>query len=195
MPAINHSKKILWLVCVVVTACQSTLVESPLNLSSPSPPIVANSTLANTSPTQSKINLIFRSILPALKAQTEVSLVLPTYIPADEPNPIYALIETVKPSEYRIMLAFTKDCTGGNACRLGGVFGESITDKMLPLTGKTVFLANGITGYFIDASCGANCSDAMLTWEQNNGRYTVAIKAGEMITLVKMANSAIANQY
>lgn len=91
------------------------------------------------------------------------------------------------------MLAFTKDCLGGTACRLGGVFAEAVTLKNRPKSGETIALAKGTTGYFVDANCGANCSDSTLSWEQNSVRYTVAIKAGNVATLVKMANSAIAS--
>lgn len=193
MSAMKYIKNTFWLGCLVISACQSTSVEVPLSSlpSSNSLSSVAPSKLSNTPQTQSTLNPIFSSILPKLKAQTKLLILLPTYIPSDEPNPIYALIETVKPSEYQIMLAFTKDCTGGNACRLGGVSGEIVTPKISPITGNPVSLANGITGYFVNASCGANCSDATLTWEQNSGRYTIAIKAGSMTTLVKMANSAL----
>jgi hypothetical protein len=54
-------------------------------------------------------------------------------------------------------------------------------------------LTDGIKGYFTDFTCGANCSDATLTWQSGNVRYTVGIKAGEVTSLTKMANSAITN--
>lgn len=179
---------------LVLSACESTVIENSSQASSPStPPTTAvTSSPVKISQTQSQPNSIFSSILPVVKAKTKVPVRLPAYIPeSEEPNPIYALVETVTPSQYKIMLAFTKDCNGGNACRLGGIFAETITPKNPPVMGKNVSLANGITGYFVDATCGANCSDATLTWEQNSGRYTVAIKAGEMTTLVKMANSVL----
>lgn len=188
--------KIFFFFGLVLSACESTAIENSSQVSSPStlPTTAITSSPVKISQTQSQPNPIFSSILPVVKAKTKVPVRLPAYIPeSDEPNPIYALVETVTPSQYKIMLAFTEDCSGGNACRLGGIFAETITPKTPPITGKTVVLANGITGYFVDATCGANCSDATLSWEQNSGRYTVAIKAGEIRNLVKMANSAIAS--
>lgn len=195
MPVINYFKKISWFFILLMSACQSASIEATSqSMSSPSPPNpIGTSSLAKTSPTQSKLNPIFSSILPVLKAKTNFPVRIPTYIPESEgPNPIYGILESVTPSQYKIILAFTKDCLGGTTCRLGGVFGEAITPRTPRLMGKTVSLTNGVTGYFVDATCDVNCSDATLTWEQNGGRYTVAIKAGDLATLVKMANSAIA---
>ncbi|MEO1802513.1 MAG: hypothetical protein AAFR62_19185 [Cyanobacteria bacterium J06629_2] len=149
--------------------------------------------MAKTQPTQSLPHPIFREILPKLKAQTKLPISLPAYIPqSNGSNRLYAILETGNASQYRILLAFTENCTGGNACRLGSISAKAITSKSPALTGKGVALANGITGYFTDATCGANCSDATLTWERNSVRYTVGIKAGKLTTLVKMANSTIA---
>lgn len=195
MFANNYFLKFFLLVGLLVSACQMTPVEDlSKTFPSPSAPSAAvTSTLAKTQPTQSLPHPIFRKILSELKGQTELPIRLPTYIPeSDGPNPIYALLVTANASEYQIRLAFTADCTGGNACRLGSTFAEVIRPQSPVLTGKVIALANGITGYFTDATCGANCSDATLTWEQNSVRYTVAIKAGKVATLVKMANSAIA---
>ena len=195
MPANNYFLKFFWLVGFLVSACQMTPVED-LSRTFPSPSsssAAVTSALAKTQPTQSLPHPIFREILPELKDQTGLPIRLPVYIPeSDGPNPIYALLQSANASKYEIRLAFTSDCTGGNACSLGSTFAEAITPQSPVLTGKAVALANGITGYFTDATCGANCSDATLTWEQNSVRYTVAIKAGKVATLVKMANSAIA---
>ena len=57
--------------------------------------------------------------------------------------------------------------------------------------GKAVKLAKGITGHFIDAECGANCSDSTLSWQQGGFRYMVGIKAANLEILRKVANSAI----
>jgi hypothetical protein len=138
-------------------------------------------------------NPVFEPILPELKQQAGIPVLLPDYLfGGDGASEVYAILETANPSQYRVMLAFTPDCTGGTACRLGEVTGAQLTPDLPPLEGKTVPLDNGISGYFVDAVCAANCSDATLSWEQSGGRYTVGIKAGKPENLVKMANSAIA---
>jgi hypothetical protein len=60
--------------------------------------------------------------------------------------------------------------------------------------GKPVKLERGITGYFIDAKCDRVCNDSTLTWQQGGYRYTVSIKAADVDTLRKVANSAIDNR-
>lgn len=87
---------------------------------------------------------------------------------------------------------FYEDCMGESACHLGSIVAEAITLESADLTGETVALNDGITGYFTDATCGASCSDATLIWEQDLVRYMIAIKAGRVETLVKTANSALA---
>lgn len=193
MSTINYFLKFFWLVGLL-SACHVTPVED-LSRAFPSlnsPRSTVSSALAEFQLTQSLRHPIFSEILPRLKIQTKLTIRLPAYIPeSDGSNRIYAILETANASKYEILLTFTEDCTEGNACRLGSTSAEAIIPESL-LTGKPIALANGITGYFTDATCGANCSDATLTWEQNSVRYTIAIKASKMTTLVKMANSAIA---
>ncbi len=137
-------------------------------------------------------NPVFKPILSKLKQNTQIKILLPKYIPeSDGQNPLYAIIETAKAKKYEILLGFSPDCSGGTACRLGVVTGEAVTSKTPRLTGKRVSLAKGITGYFVESTCGANCSDATLTWQQKGVQYVVGLKAGDRASLVKMANSAI----
>ncbi|WP_414755830.1 hypothetical protein [Anabaena sp. CCY 9910] len=135
---------------------------------------------------------VFQPILPKLKQKSQIKILLPKYIPeSDGTNPIYAIIETSTPKKYDILLGFSPDCTGGTACRLGVVSAEAVTGSTPRLTGKRVNLARGIAGYFVDFSCGANCSDATLTWRQQGVQYSFGLKAGDRNSLIKMANSAI----
>ncbi|MEH2325250.1 MAG: hypothetical protein V7K32_17150 [Nostoc sp.] len=135
---------------------------------------------------------IFKSLLPKLNQKTQIRILLPRFIPeSDSENSIYAIIEAATQKKYEILLGFTPDCNGASACRLGVVTAEAITRKTPRLTGKSVSLAKGITGYFVDFTCGAGCSDATLTWRQQGVQYVVGLKAGDRTSLVKMANSAI----
>jgi hypothetical protein len=135
---------------------------------------------------------VFKSILPKLKQKTQIRILLPKFIPeSDGENPIYAIIEVVTLKKYEILLGFSPDCNGASACRLGVVSAEAVTPKTPRLTGKSVSFAKGITGYFVDFTCGAGCSDATLTWRQQGVQYVVGVKAGDGTSLAKMANSAI----
>ncbi|AFY81227.1 hypothetical protein [Oscillatoria acuminata] len=191
-----HLKTVLCLSFLVLSACAS----------SPTPEVNTppRDTDTNSSPTavpqnpsvsQAPIpNPIFEPILPQIKQETQIPILLPDYIfGSDGATPVYATIETVTPSQYSLILGFTPDCTGGTACRLGTVSGEDIAANSPELEGQSVPLDDGITGYFMDAVCGANCSDSTMTWDQNGTRYQMGIKAGKPEDLVKMANSAIAS--
>jgi len=134
---------------------------------------------------------IFESVAPQLQQQTQLSVLLPGFVPEADYVEIYPILTSVTSSKYEIMLGYTEDCNGGTACRLGMISAETITPAAKKLTGEKVDLPSGITGYFVDATCGANCSDATISWDQKGSRYTLGIKAGKKEDLVKMANSAI----
>lgn len=165
------------------------------------PPSIANATT------------VFDRIRPTLK-RTNIPLRLPTYIPKDlktepgyEPPPLQAALPE-KPSNqgYDVVLGYSPNCSGGNACRFGTVTGylkpmQSITseyDWIRNYQGvkskepfQQVKLINNIKGWFIPWTCGANCSDAKIVWEEYSYRYSVGVKVGEKASLIKMANSAI----
>jgi hypothetical protein len=146
-----------------------------------------------TKVTKTKIHPSFLPILPKLKQTSKFPILLPRIIPGSEAeNKLYAVIETATANKYGIILGFTSDCGGGNACRFGDISAEIVTKKTPRLSGKTVKLANGITAYFIDAKCGANCSDSTLTWRLKGVQYTAGIKAGKLRDLLQMANSFVA---
>ncbi len=141
-------------------------------------------------PKYAQSNSIFNPILPQLKQKTRIKIRLPKYIPgASGENRLYAIIETATRNKYEIILGFTRDCNGGNACSFGSVSAQAITEKTPRPSGKAVLLSQKIIGYFIAAQCGANCSDSTITWQQQGVQYTVGLKAGDRSSLIKMANS------
>jgi hypothetical protein len=185
--------------CTVSLGCQPT----PVNIQPTQTPSVAPSSVPQTSDAlplpevaiakTPRPNPAFRSIFPALKYQTKIPVFLPGDIPgAESAQPLYAILEASTTNNYQILLAFTENCGGGNACRLGSVSGNALSERT-PLAGQPVMLTNGVTGYFVEATCRANCSDATLSWERDGDLYTVGLKAGDRAALIKMANSAIAN--
>jgi hypothetical protein len=184
----NWSLKYLTVTCtVLVFTYTSSLISEAIASTSKQAISYENSRLKSSQP-----HPAFQSILPKLKQKTKLKILLPKFLSGDDGvNPIYAIIETATRDRYSIILGYTPNCNGGTACRLGTVYAESVTAKTPRLTGKKVSLANKITGYFVDATCGANCSDATLTWRQSNVQYTVGLKAGDRTSLVKMANSTI----
>ena len=189
-------KTVLCLSFLVLSACASTPtteVNTPPGDTTTNPPDI--SVPQNPPVSQAPIpNPIFEPILPEIRQETQIPILLPDYIfGSDGATPVYANIKTVTSSQYALLLGFTPDCTGGTACRLGAISGEAVSANSPELEGTAVPLDDGITGYFVDAVCGANCSDSTMTWDQNGTRYQMGIKAGKPEDLVKMANSAIAS--
>jgi hypothetical protein len=136
--------------------------------------------------------LVFERILPALKTTTKVPLRLPSYLATDEYTPaLYAILESATPSEYQIQLAFKETCTAGNVCHYGRLSGRATQSSDDQPKGRREQLAKGITGYFVDATCDAACSDSTLTWNEGGYRYVVGLKGERAEALIKVANSAI----
>ena len=137
---------------------------------------------------------VLAAVVPELRGKTRVPLKLPTYLGDEqsEEYPLYAIVEEATASRYFVQIAFSPDCSGGTACRWGGTTGKKIGPRTRRPAGKPVKLARGITGYFVDSTCGANCSDSVLTWDQAGYRYTVESKAAAQDFLRQVANSAIA---
>lgn len=171
-----------------LSACQTKVIETQV-VDSSNPANIVDVLETKLTP-----HLIFQPILSKIQKQTRIPIFLPSYIPESDQPRLLAILENVNSSEYKIMLAFDENCTGGTACRLGSISGDSVEAKFVP-DGEEVTLVHNITGYFIDANCAANCSDATLSWIENNIHYLVSLKAGKQDTLVKMANSAIASNF
>ena len=194
----NTTYLVLLAVCFALIGCKTTADST----GQPSRSVETPQTATSSSVARSKENTrqqallnnasVFETVLPSLKAKTKVPLRLPVYLATEnESNQLYAIIESASPSEYEIQLAFTQNCSGGNVCHYGMVSGRAVGPKGSRPKGKEVSLTNGLSGYFIDATCGAVCSDSTLTWDEGGFRYTVGLKAEKVETLKKAAESAM----
>jgi len=143
----------------------------------------------------SAIDDIFGDVTPALLQKTRVPLRLPSYIPGsgDKEQPLYAILEVSESSRYEIQLAWDKNCLGGNACREGTIAGSVDPPVEEHRPRVPVTLKGGIRGYFIDTECGAHCDDSSVGWRQGGYYYSISVKAERKTTLIRMANSAIAD--
>ncbi len=139
-------------------------------------------------------NPVFEPVLPRLRSAVRIPLRLPGVLGWEDepPDSAFAIVERADPAGYVLMIALASDCDGGNWCRYGSVSGERIAgaEDDAP-RGTPVPLAEGITGHFVDATCGAVCSDSKLFWEEDGVRYSVGVKAGRMETLEAVARSAL----
>ena len=140
-------------------------------------------------------NGIVEALRGDLKKRTSVPLRLPTHIAAEPgEDQLYAVIESVSATAYDVEIAFDPECHTSSACHYGEVSGKTIKKGARHARGTAMKLAGGLTGYFVDAGCGASCSDSTLTWDEGSYRYMVTGKAESAKVLVKIANSAIGNK-
>jgi hypothetical protein len=136
-------------------------------------------------------------------ALTGVPYMLPPEFPVEAGLPeIVPYFITRDADVYEISLDYGVECQGVGACHYG-FLGAHLADGALP-TGssqypfdssraQTVQLDRGITGYFMDAQCGANCGDAVVYWIYNGYEYMLGLKAGPKDIVVALANAAINN--
>jgi len=128
---------------------------------------------------------------------------LPPEFPYQEGLPaIVPYLISARQGEYEASLDYGSDCQGTGACHYGVITGMQTTSPT-PI-GTTTFpfeaeraeqvsLLNDVTGYFIESTCGANCSDATIWWVYNGYQYMLGLKAGPKDMVVALANAAISN--
>lgn len=135
---------------------------------------------------------VFAPILKQLQQGTTIPVRLPGNLPdlGQGQDPIYAVVEFAKPAGYSIILGFTPDCNGASVCRLGTLGARRVV-KGRSLKGKRVSLARGIVGIYREASCGANCSDSVITWREGAVEYSAGVKAGSEEDARKLANAVV----
>jgi hypothetical protein len=110
---------------------------------------------------------------------------------------------TMENGKYVFILEYGTDCQGAGVCHYGVMAGMANASSTIehyntyyPFEAERaeqVPLANGITGYFVEAQCGANCSDATIWWLYGGYQYMLGLKAGPKDMVVALANAAILN--
>jgi hypothetical protein len=143
----------------------------------------------------------FSMLTDAILEGSDVPLRLPAFLPYLDPtDPIAASIVYTDSSSYEVALGWGSDCfsremrSGAGNCHYGTIRGSSHTldenaGRRVPL-----ILRGGIHAYFIGFTCGANCDDAAVGWNESGYHYSISLKAGSKKELIKVANSAIAKQ-
>ena len=172
-------------------------------------------------PALANADTIFQSIRPALMQKgvpLRLPTYIPAHgqrptAPNYTPPPVQASVPETQPDRgYLAVLGYSPGCDGGNACRFGSVSGvakpavsieDSYREVLKPKEAVAiedhrsdepmarVKLANGIEGWFIPWVCQNTCTDAQVVWDEYAYRYSVGVKLGDRISLVKMADSAI----
>jgi len=125
---------------------------------------------------------------PSFPSGAGLPEVVPSFIYADS-------------NSYAYNLDYGADCMGAGACHYGtftaaaNSTGAIISMNGFPFnsgTAQKVALDRGITGYFMDSTCGASCSDATIWWMYNGYQYSLGLKASRD-QVIAMANAAINN--
>ncbi len=138
-------------------------------------------------------SIVAHTVPPMLPPEFPVEAGLPEIVP-------YLL--SAREGEYEANLDYGYDCQGAGACHYGIITGMQ-TASSIPV-GTTTFpfeaeraeqvtLANGIIGYFVDYTCGANCNDSQVWWIYGGYQYSIGLKAGPRDVVIALANAAITN--
>jgi len=135
--------------------------------------------------------------------QTGVPPMLPAKFPIEPGLPtIFPFLLTTDQGEYEFSLDYGVECRGAGACHYGVIAGKGATGNMPTGTRSFPFeadraeqfsLAYGISGWFVDYTCGANCNDAKVYWIYDGNEYMIGVKAGPRQNVIDLANATIAN--
>ena len=136
-------------------------------------------------------------------ALTGVPYMLPTSFPTEDSSlKVYPYFNFRDAEIYEISLDYAPDCYGASACHYGVILGKqadgpiptgTVNYPYMPEQGRQVSLAKGLTGYFMEANCGASCGDASVYWLYDGYEYMVGLKAGSMESVITLANEMIMN--
>jgi hypothetical protein len=137
---------------------------------------------------------VFRSILPQLKQQTGVPILLPSELFGRQPGERIYVSGIGETNGYKIKLESVPNCRGTNTCFIG-YFGAERTAST-PSSDQGVRLARGITGYYTPLSCGGSCSPPSISWMHKGVLYSIQMRVSRdaseaKATMIRLANSAI----
>jgi hypothetical protein len=132
----------------------------------------------------------FAPLLPAVKARTELTVLLPATMPAEQAV-LYPSAGAGR-RHYSLELGAIPDCGSATACFEADFRARA---KGRPFGTRSVRLAKGRHGRFQPLSCGASCSPPSISWRERGALYAIQANVGTRRTerriLVRMANSAI----
>jgi hypothetical protein len=140
---------------------------------------------------------VFTSVLPELKAKTDIPVFLPGKLPKPIGNAEHALVKAAE-KEYSISLYYELDVgDAGFATEFGAEAEPKYQPQELGNT-QEVKLAHGIRGFFRPVSCGASCAPANLWWVEAGVLYQVQLvmssrtsEADQEKSITAVSNSSI----
>jgi hypothetical protein len=111
------------------------------------------------------------ALVPDLKSQTTVPILLPQQLPALAEKNYYAHVKG-DAEGYTIRLESDPDCDGANACFLGMLRAKRGGKFSFP---EVVKLGETATGRFKPTSCGGSCSEQAIQWKYQSVLYTAQL--------------------
>ena len=132
------------------------------------------------------------ALIPELKSQTSIPILLPQRLPALAEKDYYAHAKG-DADGYTIRLESDPDCDGANACFLGMLRAKRGGRFSFP---EVVRLGETASGRFKPTSCGGSCSSAAVEWKYRDVLYSAQLNLHtdsereariEMIDLAKTA--------
>ena len=133
---------------------------------------------------------LFEDVLPQVKEQTEVPVLLPQRYRSDSTRNVPSGAGSA--DGYSLGIAAARNCGGATACFVADFSAQRGED---PHYTRKVRLTGGRTGYFKPLTCGASYSPPVIEWVEDDVLYWIQAHAGtkrqEKKRLRQMANSAI----
>lgn len=132
------------------------------------------------------------ALLPELKSQTGVPLLLPHRLPPLAQETVYAHAKA-DADGYAIRLESDPDCDGANACFLGLLRAKRGGRFSYP---EVLKLSDTVTGRYKPTTCGGSCSAQAIEWQYQGVLYTAQLNLrtesekearAEMIELARSA--------
>jgi hypothetical protein len=139
---------------------------------------------------------IFDRLKTILAQKTKVPVRLPAYLPehAEKDRSLFVILERADKTGYTVEVAMDPECgEAQHVCYFAYLEGSA---RPIPENGgrrHKVALQGGITGYVIAETCGAHCDGSAVGWKEGGYYYRIQFKAESKVSLIKVANSAIAD--
>ncbi len=127
-------------------------------------------------PVNLAIDPVFATVATAL---ADVSV--PVHLPAEVPDSMAELEPTmgqIDPDGYEVTLNDSGGCGEAPECRVVTFTGRRSLAPLPPsaLTGMEVPLPNGSVGWLADSACATECDSSLLTWREDDVRYSVGTR-------------------
>ena len=133
------------------------------------------------------------AVVPDLKSQTTVPILLPQQLPALAEKDYYAHAKG-DADGYTIRLESDPDCDGANACFLGMLRAKRGGKFSFP---EVVKLGETATGRYKPTTCGGSCSEQAIQWKYQGVLYTAQLnlhtesEKDARVAMIDLAKSAV----